>query len=665
MRSLKPASCLLIIWSLATTALAQESPTGVLTQNEIVRLLEFKVPEEKIVEQIKSSGTVFVLGEKDIERLKKAGATDALIQAMGSPAALANSGISVSDSGMSEEITDLALVVDYSGSMMAKTKDGVTKVDAAKTAVESLVDKLPGDLNVAMVVYGTDKSRGCESIDVAQPLGPLDRDSLKKKARSYSARGMTPIADSLKKANDALAQAKGGRAVILVTDGAESCKGDPTAVARDMAQRHGTKFGLHVIGFDLKPEERKTLEGVASAGRGKYFNADNAAELAQAMQKVTETVAVAPKDRETTQYQAAGQAVRGGEWFNTAPEVKAGEYKGDLRMKETRYYRVPVKQGQELRAIGQFKKTPLPGDPKYNAAVAQDFLVTIYDEEMQPVTQAVVNVPESPTSPVTARATWTPDSDENAYVAVSASQNYVANHKGWVKLSEPEEKIAPSQYTLRIRTGGDEAGGGSAGIRAPRTIEAKAGSGFDSAGTIDGEGLVTGDIKFGENAFYAVPVKKGDLLEVIAAVQKPWQAVNHYYHPLKSTYKLTFYDDDQVEAASQTLDVKHNPSEAQQFQASWPATLDGKAYVVLSLADESRDKGSAEKAAGPGRYSLLVRKGGEGGESSADGISAETPTESGTAGAGETTRPAEAGASNQTPASDAKPKDPFSGVETR
>src|SRR5437762_10558288 len=59
----------------------------VLTQQDVIKLLELKIPEQTIVEKVKSSGTSFVLGTADIDRLKKAGASDALIAAMQATAA--------------------------------------------------------------------------------------------------------------------------------------------------------------------------------------------------------------------------------------------------------------------------------------------------------------------------------------------------------------------------------------------------------------------------------------------------------------------------------------------------------------------------------------------------------------------------------------------------
>src|SRR2546421_2601190 len=109
----------------------------VLTQQDVLKLLELKIPEQTIIEKVKSSGTSFVLGTQDIDRLKKAGASDALITAMQATAAASATGNPAS------EITDLVLIVDYSGSMNAKMKDGAAKVVSAKKCVGDLIDKLP------------------------------------------------------------------------------------------------------------------------------------------------------------------------------------------------------------------------------------------------------------------------------------------------------------------------------------------------------------------------------------------------------------------------------------------------------------------------------------------------------------------------------------------
>ena len=135
---------------------------------------------------------------------------------------------------------------------------------------------LPNDLNAALVVYGVSKARGCQDIDIVQPLGPIDKAALKSKINGFSATGMTPIASSLIKAGEELKKAKGGSAIVLVTDGAESCHGDPAAVAAKLAAEFGVKFGINVIGFGIEPKEKAELANIAEPGHGKLLTVENA-----------------------------------------------------------------------------------------------------------------------------------------------------------------------------------------------------------------------------------------------------------------------------------------------------------------------------------------------------------------------------------------------------
>ena len=592
-RTLRAITCLLVLFLLTfLTMLAQDQT---LTQQRAVQLLQLKTPENEVIEQIKKSGTIFVLGEEDIARLKRAGASDAVIAAMKS------GGEGTGTDAAAFEISDLALVIDYSGSMSAKTKEGPTKMAAAKEAVGKLIDKLPGDINVAVIVYGVSKKRGCEDIDLIQPLGAIsDKSALKSKLLGLSNTGMTPIASSLELAGVALQKAKGGRAIVLVTDGVESCKGDPSAVASKLASEFGIKFGLHVIGFDIKADERAGLEQIAKNGHGKYFNADNATELASAMQKVTQQVAVEPKQRDTVKYEASGQAVKGGLWFHDAPVIPAGEYSGTLAMKEARFYQVAVRKGQELRAIGTIKKTPLVTRATIEVPIHQDFVVTIYSPGLEVVAREEAKTKDNPTAPLTLRATWAAENDGIAYVCIAASANY----DGWNRdEGELDKKPEPSAYTLKVRAEG-EAGTGTA----PKKLDTKPGSNFASAGNITESGIIPGDIKHGESAFFSAPVQKGEEVAVALAAQKPFQKRTSMIQGGPSgayyggTYHLIVYDDDQVEVAKKSFTLKGNPPDPGAVSLSWPGTISGKANIVVTLDEEK------EEATGPGRFALLIKK---------------------------------------------------------
>ncbi|MGH7960241.1 MAG: hypothetical protein ACRERD_00250, partial [Candidatus Binatia bacterium] len=75
----------------------------------------------------------------------------------------------------------------------------------------------------------------------------------------------------------------------------ESCEGDPCAAVRE-AIAQGVKMEVHVVGFDVTPEEAEQLKCVAKAGNGKYFAAGNAKELGKALAQVKEAVTAPPKE---------------------------------------------------------------------------------------------------------------------------------------------------------------------------------------------------------------------------------------------------------------------------------------------------------------------------------------------------------------------------------
>jgi Ca-activated chloride channel family protein len=75
--------------------------------------------------------------------------------------------------------------------------------------------------------------------------------------------------------------------IILVSDGKETCEGDPCALVKEL-RRSGIRFIMHVIGFDVNDEDRKQIECMAEAGGGTYYSAKNAGEFQMAARQVVE-----------------------------------------------------------------------------------------------------------------------------------------------------------------------------------------------------------------------------------------------------------------------------------------------------------------------------------------------------------------------------------------
>lgn len=255
-----------------------------ITFQDITQLLELGIDEPSILKRLEKSPTIFVLDADQIAELKKAGASDKLIAAL-------KRGREISGKA-AELITDFAVILDCSGSMKEKTKEGETKMVAAQRIVTELINGIPDGLNVTFIIYGhevfggAEDPRNCEAVKIARPLGPLGpagKSELGRLIAGLKPTGATPIALSLQTAGKELAKNDAFCGLVLITDGLESCKGDPVAEAAKLAANPKLTFGVHVVGFGAKPEEDESLAEIAKAGRGKYYGADSAAELSEAL----------------------------------------------------------------------------------------------------------------------------------------------------------------------------------------------------------------------------------------------------------------------------------------------------------------------------------------------------------------------------------------------
>jgi len=261
-----------------------------ITYADVQKLLKLKVPEDEILRRLAKSPTIFTLSTQQVAELKEAGATEALLKALTSPREA---------SAMAAElVTNIALVLDCSGSMREATKEGEMKMEAAKRLVADLIKKIPNGLNVTFVIYGhevfggADDPRNCRAVKVARPLSPLDdagKTALTKLVAGLKPTGGTPIALSLKVTGEELSKnADEFSGIVLISDGLESCKGDPAGEAATLVGKLKLSFGVNVVGLGVKDEEDAALKEIADAGKGKYFNADSAKELSEALVQVSE-----------------------------------------------------------------------------------------------------------------------------------------------------------------------------------------------------------------------------------------------------------------------------------------------------------------------------------------------------------------------------------------
>ena len=189
---------------------------------------------------------------------------------------------------------NVELVMDSSGSMAAETDTGEPRIDAAKRVLNQVIDAIPVDrpgLNVGFRVFGhlgdnteAGRAESCQSSELTVPVDGVDPEALREQVANYQPVGWTPIGLSLERAAADFPAASDSvsNAIILVTDGLETCDADPCAIATSLKESEAA-ITVYVVGLGLDEEELRITSCIAENTGGQIVGAQNADELSVAL----------------------------------------------------------------------------------------------------------------------------------------------------------------------------------------------------------------------------------------------------------------------------------------------------------------------------------------------------------------------------------------------
>ena len=184
----------------------------------------------------------------------------------------------VSGSGGAVEV-----ILDASGSML-KRIGSQRRIDVAAATLKKLTSStIPAGTRFALRVFGS-KVGSCQT-NLAVPLRPLEPAAVAAQVDAIAPRSLarTPIAASLEAVSRDLQGVSGERLVVLITDGEETCGGDPAdAITRLRAQ--GVNVRVNIVGFAIDDAAlAEKFRQWSEAGGGTYFDARDAAGLDKAL----------------------------------------------------------------------------------------------------------------------------------------------------------------------------------------------------------------------------------------------------------------------------------------------------------------------------------------------------------------------------------------------
>ncbi len=210
--------------------------------------------------------------------------------------------------------TRILFVLDASGSMEGQWKNR-TKFEVAKEILIEVLDSVYAknkNVEFGLRLFGHQSPRdekNCEDTRLEIPFGKNNLEQFERVLSEATPQGQTPIAYSLFQAINDFPDDPGSKnVVILITDGLESCEGNPCAVAPLLSQNH-IALRPFVIGLGLELENEDYFDCI-----GKFLNANDKPSLENVMNVVI------------------SQAMN-----NTTAEIRLVDAKGQARL-----YNIPV-----------------------------------------------------------------------------------------------------------------------------------------------------------------------------------------------------------------------------------------------------------------------------------------------------------------------------------
>ncbi len=203
--------------------------------------------------------------------------------------------------------------------MWTELPEGQSRIEVARDVLTDFLGARSGDVPLGVIAYGHNRKGDCADIAVVAPVALHDTAALGARLRALSPKGKTPLAESLRLAAAQIPVTAEAADIVLVTDGLETCGGDPCAVAKELSAA-GVALRAHVVGFGLSATEVQQIACVAEATGGLVLSTQSGQELSEALIRTgatatasTEAEKVAPGKAQahlTLRHDIAGRPAR-------------------------------------------------------------------------------------------------------------------------------------------------------------------------------------------------------------------------------------------------------------------------------------------------------------------------------------------------------------------
>lgn len=265
---------------------------------------------------------------------------------------------------------NVALLLDLSGSMNAEL-EGKTRRDVAIESLKSSVSSIGDKASLGLYAFGTkfdnspsNKDASCNDIERLVNYGKGNSGAINEVLTGLEAKGWTPLAKAIATIGDDLALfGDSEHHLIILSDGEESCGGDPIAEVEKL-KANGVNVIVNTIGLDVDANTKAQLQGIAAAGGGEYFDAADSGQLTASLEKAVNSEPVELQGE--ANFGNENVIPEGGSDFSDAVELDIKYFDGEtytlpkhIQAGTYHTYKLPIdklEEGDNI-LIGQILKT--------------------------------------------------------------------------------------------------------------------------------------------------------------------------------------------------------------------------------------------------------------------------------------------------------------------
>jgi Ca-activated chloride channel family protein len=190
---------------------------------------------------------------------------------------------------------DAMLIFDASGSMAGTDKLGVstpipvTRVDKVRQALARVLPAATRYRRVGLITYGPGPYTQCNVKLNFQPVANA-ASHIMRDVETLVPAGKTPLSEAVQQAADVLKYRDKPGVIVLLTDGEETCGGNPCDLGKKL-RAEAAGLVIHVIAFRVKDftwmggQSILDTKCLADENSGLYIEAGSEDELAEAFEK--------------------------------------------------------------------------------------------------------------------------------------------------------------------------------------------------------------------------------------------------------------------------------------------------------------------------------------------------------------------------------------------